>query len=172
MAGGKVVQLAEVAFDARRKPKAEPLDERRMGLDRFPIWVHVGDAEQARSVARSIHRELGKAGFICDGDLQTDPHDGLKIEGAFEVFLKDGEKRQPEHVGIVTLFTDAQGKSVIKMNPSYPEACNNFRSAISGALSALISGSPGGKPADTEITIRQQNCYEPLGSGDSGPEAA
>jgi len=172
MAGGKVVQLAEAAFDARRRPKHEPLGERRMGLDRFPIWVHVGDAGQAKTLARSIHRELGKAGFMCDGDVQTDPHEGLKIEGAFEVFLKDGEKRQPEHVGIVTLFTDARGKSVIKMNPSYPEACDDFRSAISGALSALISGSPGGKPADTEITIRQQNDYEPLDSGDGGPDAA
>jgi hypothetical protein len=161
MAGEKVVQLVRGASGTARAHRAEPLAEpRAKDLDRYPIWVSIRNPEHVRGVFRFLQDELNRAGFRCDGDLQTDPHDGLKIESFFELFLNVDQKRAPENLGMVTLFSDAQGNLVIKMNPSFPEACDDFRKALAGAIQRQIGTAMDAATLDVEIVIRQQNDYE------------
>lgn len=162
MAGEKVVKLVREASGAARPHRAEPLAEpRARNSDCYPIWVSIRNPEHARGIFRFLHDELNRAGFSCDHDLQTDPHEGLKIEAFFELFLQVDQKRAPENLGMVTLFSDAQGDRVIKMNPHFPEACDDFRKALAGAIERQLGTATDTATLDVEIVIRQQNGYEP-----------
>jgi hypothetical protein len=176
MAGEKVIKLVTEAPGKGRAHRAEPLAEpHARDLDSYPIWVSIRNPEHARGVFRHLHDELNRAGFRCDGDLQTDPHDGLNIEAFFEIFLQVDQKRAPENLGIVTLFSDAQGKLVIKMNPCFPEACDDFRKALAGAIERQLGTATDAATLDVEIVIRQQNGYEPAkalaGAGEGAKSA-
>lgn len=163
MAEAKVLRLIPGGQpDSARALRREPMADRL--ADRFPIWVHVSDSTKVPRLLRDIRTGLVKnKGVFCDSDIQTDPHEGLKIEGFFEVFQTVGEKRAPEHLGIVTCYSDAEGRLAIKMNPSFPEACDLFRDALAGAQEGLIAstaGTAGAGGKDIEIIIRQQDRYE------------
>ncbi|MCI0503099.1 hypothetical protein L0Y65_00135 [Candidatus Micrarchaeota archaeon] len=163
MAGGKLVALEGGASEAKRACLKEPLGEApAKDLDRFPIWVHIGSADHARGIFKFLQDELDRAGFRCAGDLQTDPHDGLKIESFFEIFLHVGQKRAPENFGIVTLFSDQDGNLAIKMNPAFPAACNLYRKALTEAIERQLGAATKKGAIDADIAIRQQSEYEPL----------
>lgn len=163
MAEEKLAAHKGAASEAKRRHPAGPLAEAHMkDCDRYPIWVSIRDAGHVRAVFGFLREELIRAGFNCDGDLQTEPHDGLKIESFFELFLQVDQKRAPENLGMVTLYSDAQGNLAIKMNPHFPEACDDFRTALSLALERQLGALGGGGKVNIDIVIRQQSDYEPI----------
>ena len=170
MAGGKLVALEGGASGARNAPKAEPLAE---NIDRHPIWVHVPDKGKLTGIFRALARELDSQGLKCDRDLQTEPHAGLDIVDFFEVFLCKENKRQPEIVGMVTLYTDGEGKAVMKISPQSSALAQMFRSALARSIEREIGAMAESGSMDLEVVIRQQADYRPaVPGGDEGPISA
>jgi hypothetical protein len=163
MAGAKVVTLAAGAKAESRAPRGEPLGEPiAKGPERFPIWVHIPDAATMGRVFRTLARELSSSGFKCDSDLQTEPHANLRIANFFEVFFQPEGAREPEHVGMVTLYHDEEGNAAVKMSHYMPGAADIFRKALTRAIEHEIGTLASGGSLDLEVVIRQQMDYQPL----------
>ncbi len=162
MAGAKVVTLVKecAGKPAREAVRGqEPLSEPM--LDRFPIWASARDPEQTKSLFRELPGEFRRAGFACDQDLQSDPHKSLEIVDYFQVFLFPKDAREPEAIGMVTLYREAQGGAVIKMNSECAGASSVFRKALSGAIERVLGGLAGRDRIDFSATISQQPDYRP-----------
>ncbi len=160
MAGAKSVTLAPRVDAARQKPGSEPLGEPISGnMDRFPIWVHITDAAALGRTFRSLAKELSRMGLECDSDLQTEPHKDLRLVNFFEVYYQPEGAREPEGLGMVSLYHDEEGRALIKMSHYSQGAADIFRKALAGAIEREIGALASSGPLELEVVIRQQQDF-------------
>jgi hypothetical protein len=127
MAGGKanlvLVGAAEGTPAAARARLQEPLVEaahRSSRRDSEPIWVrNPGNSETVVALGKSIHAYFVQSGFSCISELQSDPHPDreCRILGDFTVYSHPKDCREPNYVGIVTIYEEKGGSKSLKMSP-------------------------------------------------------
>src|SRR4030095_15340789 len=80
-----------------------------------PIWVYAEGSSNMTDIYRLIASKLTEGGCSCTADLQTDPHKKLKLLDFFEVRKTAEGKRDPELLGVVSLFGNPEA-CVVKIS--------------------------------------------------------
>ena len=120
------------------------------------LWVTSPDKYYAQSVFRRLAWELRSRGFRCDSDLQTEPDERLKIASCFEVSRHPEGVREPEPVGMVTLYLDGD-RYALKANPDHSGYHELFHSALGAASEFLRTAR--GRMEPIEFTVHEQDRY-------------
>jgi hypothetical protein len=123
------------AVQASRSRVREPLAESRQAHD--PIWVTASyDGLKLETLFGDLCKALRAKGCSCASDIQTEPHEGLSIWMSFEVHQIPQGKREPEYLGMVTLYKNAGGEGggiVLRLSPE-PGCTDIMREALVSAI--------------------------------------
>ena len=123
--------------------------------EQFPIWVSIEGADRVKDAFRLLYHELRKAG-TCYTDIQSDPHPALVLIDYFEVSRREEGKREPEALGMVSLYgRGSKEPAVIKISPECPAYSSLFLKALEGVVEGLIGKMAGG--GDLDIRVAQQH---------------
>ncbi|HSB47801.1 MAG TPA: hypothetical protein VLD37_07355 [Candidatus Bilamarchaeum sp.] len=140
------------ARDFRQDPK----------LEMSPTWVRAGASDEVeRQLGKAaiaelyvkIARELRRAGYDTTSDLQTEPLEGYSVLSCFSVNMHPKGSREPEQVGMVSLYSIGGAPGLLKLNPHAGGGWDALHQALTEAVGSLIESLPH-PPGSGSIDIR------------------
>lgn len=143
------LKRAAVLEEARARDRASEI---------FPIWVRVDGKENIEVAFRLLLSSLRSRGD-CYQDVQSEPHPSLTLVDYFQVSTHVEGQREPENLGMVSLYSDARkGSFLIKISPDCPAYSELFIEALGEGIGRLIEKR--GAQAGLDIRISQGPSFE------------
>lgn len=127
----------------------KPLEEGIAGTG-LPIWVKTGGHTDLRQLFLLINDVLNEKGFICEGDVQTEPLESMRLIDFFEVRSREG--RHCELVGMISLYGNGKPE-LLRLSPDYPGASQALIGALGEAAERLVLSKE--MPADFEMSVHE-----------------
>lgn len=163
MADGHKLLAPQRGKAPERKISADPK------LDMAATWVRAEVSENLRERFRNpvpselfirVLSELKKAGFDVVEDVLTEPLAGHAVAACAEVYHKIGEgARNPEEVGMVSLYSKDGKPSIVKLSPWAAGSSPLLIDALSRAVESLIGAA---SPSEgSEIGIKVHSGLSP-----------
>lgn len=163
MADGHKLLAPQRGKAPERKISADPK------LDMASTWVKAEASADIRERFRNpvpgelfirILSELKTAGLDVVEDILTEPLEGYKVVACAEVYHKAGNgARNPEEVGMVSLYSKGDAPSIVKLSPWAAGCSGVLIDAFSRAVESLIGSA---SPAEgSEISIKVHSGFSP-----------